>query len=174
MKDSSIVPLGADLFSLQGLRNLGPTLNQWRQDWQKRRDNWAEPEFPLPNGRMQPVGYVVQQHGVRLDRPVRAYDKWVNRMPEQYARSLLGDGQGPYLATPSLDEKHALATVKHYRSLVPVAQEARKPIFHLTTADGAIGSHAAAANDARHDFKILAKKIVERINLDNGVGVGER
>ena len=163
--DYIIVPLGADLFSLQGLRNLGPTLNRWRRDWKRRKDNWARPDFPLPDGDMQPVGYVVQQHGVRLNRPVRAYDKWVNRMPKEYARNLCDDNKGPYPATPAQDERHALATVKHYRSLVPMAQEARKPIFHLTTADGAIGSHAAAANDARRDFRDLAKKIVQRINL---------
>ena len=163
--DYIIVPLGADLFSLQGLRNLGPTLNRWRQDWQRRSENWESPDFPLPAGRMQPVGYVVQQHSIRLNRPVRAYDKWVNRMPREYARNLLNDQKGPYPATPAQDEQHALATVKHYRSLVPMAQEARKPIFHLTAADGAIGSHAAAANDARRDFKEVAKKIVQKVRL---------
>ena len=163
--DYIIVPLGADLFSLQGLRNLGPTLNRWRQDWQRRRNHWAQSDFPLPDGAMQPGGYVVQQHGVRLNRPVRAYDKWVNRMPEEYARNLRGDNKGPYPETPAQDEEYALATVKHYRSLVPIAQEARKPIFHLTTADGAVGSHAAAAKDAHRDFRDLAKKIIQRINL---------
>ena len=93
-------------------------------------------------------------------------------MPEEYARRLLGDDQGPYPATPSLDDRHALATVKHYRSLVPMAQEARKPIFHLTAADGAIGSHAAAANDARQAFKALARRIVQRIDLESGTGEG--
>ena len=107
----------------------------------------------------------MQQHGIRLNRPVVAYDKWVNRMPTEYARNLLDDKKGPYPDTPSQDEKHALATVKHYRSLAPMAQEARKPIFHLTTADGAIGSHAAAARDAYTDFKILAEKITARIDL---------
>lgn len=164
--DYIIVPLGAGLFSLQGLRNLGPSLRRWREDWRKRNDNWQQPEFELPLGRMQPIGYIVQQHGVRLSRPVKAYDKWVNRMPEEYARNLLGDTQGPYAATPALDAKNALATVKHYRSLVPMAQEARKPIFHLTTADGAIGSHAAAANDARRDFRQLANKIAQIIMPD--------
>ena len=163
--DCIVVPLGADLFSLQGLRNLGPTLNRWRQDWKRRKDNWNAPDFALPEGEMEPVGYVVQQHSVRLNRPVRAYDKWVNRMPEEYARNLLGDKQGPYPAKPTEDPEHALATVKHYRSLVPMAQEARKPIFHLTPADGAIGSHAAATNDARQDFLALAQKIIERIGL---------
>lgn len=169
--DYIIVPLGADLFSLQGLRNLGPSLNRWRADWRKRRDNWQQPEFLLPAGAMMPIGYVVQQHGVRLSRPVRAYDKWVNRMPEEYARNLLGDSVGPYAATPALDTAHALATVKHFRSLVPMAQEARKPIFHLTTADGAIGSHAAAANDARRDFKQLANKIAQ-IVMPEAVAAG--
>ena len=143
-------------------------LNQWRQDWQRRRDRWTPPDFPLPDGAMQPAGYIVQQHGVILSRPIRAYDKWVNRMPEAYARNLCSDSKGPYPATPAQDEQNNLATVKHYRSLVPMAQEAHKPIFHLTPADGAIGSHAAAANDARRDFRDLAQKIVQRIDLRSG------
>ena len=124
--DYVIVPLGADLFSLQGLRNLGPTLRTWRTDWKKRLDNWVEPDFNLPKGHMHPIGYVVQQHSVRLSRPVKAYDKWVNRMPGEYARSLLENQGGPYSPSPDLD-LNSLATVKHYRSLVPMAQEARKP-----------------------------------------------
>lgn len=165
--DHVVVPLGADLFSLQGLRNLGPTLRHWRTEWGKRRDNWPSPDFPLPASNMQLLGYIVQQHGVRLKRPVKAYDKWVNRMPEEYARSLRGDDKGPFPASPP-EDWHRLATVKHYRSLVPMGQESRKPIFDLTPADGAIGSHAAAVQDARRDFKHLAELIVERAGLARG------
>ena len=32
--DSVLIPVGADLFGLQGLRNLGPTLREWRKTWQ--------------------------------------------------------------------------------------------------------------------------------------------
>ena len=161
--DYVVVPLGADLFSLQGLRNLGPTLHRWRSDWRRRRENWPKPEFTLPEGEMSPIGYVVQQHSVRLSRPVKAYDKWINRMPEEYAKSLLGIDQGPYPRTPDKDDR-SLATVKHYRSLVPMAQEARKPIFNLTTADGAIGSHAAATRDAYTDFQALARRVSDNIS----------
>ncbi len=168
--DYVVVPLGADLFSLRGLQNLGPTLKRWRQDWERRRDNWDTPDFPLPKGNMEPIGYIMQQHGVRLERPVKAYDKWVNRMPEEYARNLRDNNTGPYARTPLEDKENALATVKHYRSLVPMAQEARKPIFHLTPADGAIGAHAAAARDAHTDFKILAEKIVSRIGIGKKSG----
>ena len=164
--DYVIVPLGADLFSLRGLRNLGPTLRRWREDWKRRRDNWSHPDFDLPMGDMKPIGYVVQQHSVRLNRPVRAYDKWVNRMPEEYSRNLLENYEGPYPPTPEEDVEHSLATLKHYRSLVPLAQEARKPIFKLSTADGAFGSHAAAVGNAYKDFRELGAEIANRIGLN--------
>lgn len=162
--DRVIVPLGADLFSLQGLRNLGPTLRRWREEWNKRKRNWPTRDFPIPEGTMRPLGYVVQQHGVRLNRPVKAYEKWVNRMPEEYARYLLDRKRGPYAESPRNDPS-CLATMKHYRSLIPMAQEVRKPIFRLTPADGAIGSHAASVEDARKDFRALAQLIIERAGL---------
>ncbi len=165
--DYVIAPLGADMFSLQGLRNLGPTLARWRQEWSKRKDNWSSAEFSLPEGRMEPIGYIVQQHSVRLGRPVQAYDKWVNRMPEAYHRHLLNRNDGPYPAKPDSDA-HCLATVRHYRSLVPMAQEVRKPVFLLTNADGAIGGHAAAVNGARQDFETLADLIREKLSFPGG------
>jgi cellulose biosynthesis protein BcsQ len=157
-----VVPLGADLFSLQGLRNLGPTLTDWRRDWEKRRENWNPPDFTLPEGRMQPLGYVVQQHSVRLDRPVKAYDKWIKRIPDGYAQYLLGQADHDQVDDPARDE-NCLATLKHFRSLVPMAQEIRKPIFKLTAADGAIGGHAASVTDAATQFRQLAQAIAKRV-----------
>ena len=116
--DFVVVPVGADLFSLRGLQNLGPTLKRWRAEWRKRLENWPDPDFDLPLGGMQPIGYVVQQHGVRLDRPVRAFDKWVNRIPRQYAKSMLEVKSESIQITPQQDP-HALATIKHYRSWFP-------------------------------------------------------
>ena len=46
-----------------------------------------------------------------------------------------------------------------------LVQEVHKPIFHLTSADGAIGSHANAVEDAKKDSRVLAGKIAERIGM---------
>ena len=159
--DFVAVPLAADLFSRQGLRNLGPTLRRWRLDWKKRRENWADPDFGLPAGNMQPIGYLIQQHGVRLSRPVQAYDRWAKQMPAEYSRSVLGI-ETPGGPLDPRDDEHCIATVKHYRSLIPLARDARKPIFSLSAGDGAIGSHAAAARDAFGDFKTLVENILQR------------
>jgi len=168
--DYVVIPLGADLFSLQGLKNLGPTLKSWKNLWKKRLDNWKNsselqehPDFQLPQGKMQPVGYLCQQHSVRLDRPVKAYDKWVNRIPNVYRDAVLE--QETDSTIKQADDPYCMATIKHYRSLIPMAQEHRKPIFNLTSADGAIGSHANAVQDAKKDFQKLAKKIADQMGM---------
>ena len=37
------IPLASDLFSLQGLRNLGPTLRHWREEWRERKKRNPDP-----------------------------------------------------------------------------------------------------------------------------------
>ena len=159
-----VVPLGADLFSLQGLRNLGPTLRDWRAGWTRRRDDWKAPEFDLPVGDMRPVGYIAMRHGVRLTRPVKAYTRWLDQIPAEFRQSVLD--QAP-AEVPSIEnDPYCLAMLKNYNSLMPLAQEARKPIFSLRSADGAIGSHANAVAKAHGDFKTLARDIAKRIGLE--------
>lgn len=156
--DYVAIPLSPDLFSLQGLRNLGPTLRRWRQEWQERTGKNPAADLPLPEGKMQPVGYIVLQHSVRLDRPVKAYDRWIARIPQEYRESVLG--LSPDGSVPAASDPNRLKLLKHYHSLMPLAQEAHKPMFHLKSADGAIGSHLQAVHAAYRDFKELARSIV--------------
>lgn len=160
--DFVVTPLAPDLFSMQGLRNLGPTLVDWRQGWKDRLDRNPDPELSLPSGRMEPLGYVVMQAGMRLSRPVRAYERWIGRMPGEYHRSLLGD-QAPALTTAQ--DPACLGIMRHYQSLMPLAQDAHKPMFHLRVADGAIGSHLTAVQRCREDFEALARALLVRAGL---------
>jgi cellulose biosynthesis protein BcsQ len=161
--DYVVVPLSPDLFSLQGLRNLGPRLRTWREDWKKRLDVNPAADLALPTGTMKPVGYLIQQHSVRLDRPVQAYDKWIAQIPSTYRSAVLNESESQPLSFET--DPECLALIKHYRSLMPMAQQARKPMFHLRPADGALGSHFQAAQAARKDFSKLAAKIAERVNV---------
>ena len=52
---------------------------------------------------------------------------------------------------------------KHRRPGLVFAGVCRKPIFDLTVADGAIGSHAVAASDAFNDFREITQEILRRI-----------
>jgi len=160
-----VVPLAPDLLSLQVLRNMGPTLRKWRVEWRERLGK-TQPTLPpgiaQPGEGMVPVGYVVLQHAVWAGRPSTASGKWAARVPGDYAQYVLGRDAG--LNDPGKDSE-CLAVIKHYRSLVPMTQEARKPVFRLKPGDGAMGAHFQAAQEARRDFENLARAIAQRVGL---------
>ena len=161
--DHVVVPLAPDLHSIQGLRNLGPTLRRWRHEWSERVQRNPVADLDVPGGEMMPIGYVVMQHAARLNRPVKAYERWMDRIPDAYRNFVLDEAQ-PH--SPSIDDdSNCLATLKHFRSLMPLAQEARKPMFALRPADGAIGGHANAVRDCYRDFRALAREIARRCDV---------
>jgi hypothetical protein len=100
------------------------------------------------------------QHGMRENRPPKAYQRWIDRFPLSYRESVLGEDVSE--APSAAADPYCLAMLKHYRSLMPMAMEARKPVFFLKPADGAIGAHVEAAKNAYVDFLVLARKIAER------------
>ncbi len=158
-----LIPLAPDLYSLQGLKNLGPTLRRWREEWSERQNRNPVHDLSIPKGAMSPTGYVVMQHAVRLDRPVKAYAKWMGRIPGVYRQVVLDEHSTRNITVDK--DPHCLAMLKHYRSLMPLAQEARKPMFFLKPADGAIGGHATAVQDCYRDFKALARRVAERCGV---------
>lgn len=156
-----VVPVAPDLFSLQGLKNLGPTLRQWRSTWQQARPKSPAAVGPQPSGEMQPIGYVLMQHAERLGRPTKAYEKWQARLPDAYRECVLGQCD----AVCPTDNTNQLYRIKHYRSLMPMAMEARKPMFLLTPADGAVGAHQANVHQCFRDFESLVKEVATRASL---------
>jgi cellulose biosynthesis protein BcsQ len=161
--DHVAIPLAPDLFSLKGLQNLGPRLREWRGGWAERLRKRPR-DLDLPQGSMRPLGYVVMQHAVRLDRPVKAYAKWMARIPNVYREAVL-DEVNPRTAFTFEDDPNCLSMLKNYRSLMPLSQEARKPMFFLTAADGALGSHAKAVQECYQDFRALAIEVAKRAGV---------
>ena len=75
---------------------------------------------------------------------------------------ILGEPAGAPILEP---DPQQLASLKHYRSLMPLAQDARKPMFLLTAADGAIGGHSQAVVDCYRDFRALALRVAAGCGL---------
>ncbi|CAJ65453.1 MULTISPECIES: ParA family protein [Frankia] len=156
--DTVLMPLAADLFSLRGLRNLGPTLREWRSTWQGTVLPKVPERIPAPRGLMMPIGYIVMQPPARADRPAKAHDRWLDRIPEVFATSVLTSGNpGPH------DRSFEIATLRHYANLIPLAHDARKPMFELRAGDGALGGTQTAVRRCYSDFRDLAVKVRERL-----------
>jgi hypothetical protein len=118
-------------------------------------------ELDLPSDKIYPLGYVLMQHGVTANKPVKAYKKFADRIPKVFRESFKLQ-EAPQEMTFDSDP-YCLALVKHYNSLMPMAMEARKPIFGLKPADGAIGAHYHAVKMVYADFERLSNKIMEHI-----------
>ncbi len=158
--DFVVVPMAADLFSLQGLKNLGERLGTWKTEWKDRYSRNKAQDIQLPNGDIKPLGYVVMQHGIKESRPVKSYLKWANRIPKVFNEYVLRHSNVP--ETRVENDANCLALLKHYHSLIPMAMEVRKPIFKLKPADGAIGAHYQAVINAFDDFKSLTNSIIRK------------
>ncbi len=155
--DYVIIPVAPDLFSVRGLENVGGRLKSWRKEWQARLDSAPRLDFSLPAGSMLPLGYVVSCHTEFADGGVRAFQKWIAKIPSAY--------RGSVDDPPIVDDALSLGRLKDYRSLIVMAQDARKPMFKLRPGDGAIGGHQNAVSAAYDDFEKLARAIAARIGM---------
>ncbi len=161
--DYVIFPVALDLFSLQGLRNVGTTLARWRGEWGDVliREIPSERDFDIPTGKMQPLGYIILQHNERRGRIVSSYAECASRIPDIYQRDILNGND----SAPQPGESQLIGRVRHYLSLMSMAYMARKPIFDLRAADGAIGAHFKNVQLAHENFQELAESILQCIGI---------
>lgn len=161
--DHVVFPIAPDLHSQQGLKNVGATLRAWRDQWAERRARNPDPALELPPGRMEPVGYVFLHRIERLSRPVFSYAKWFERVPFEYARSILCDES---LSGDTIRERHQLSKLRNFHGLMHLGKEARKPVFHLREADGVFGSHSTTVLRSWFEFRDLAVGIATRAGIE--------
>jgi hypothetical protein len=112
---------------------------------------------------MTPAGYVIMRHSVRMDRPAMALGKWLARIPGQYAESVL-EAHSP--AAAAENDPNCLALLKDFRSLMPLAREARKPLFLLKPGDGAFGGHQQAVLECYRSFRLLTNAILQSCGIE--------
>jgi cellulose biosynthesis protein BcsQ len=160
--DDLVIPLVPDLFAARGLRTLGPALRDWRAEWQMRLADHTNASVPLPSGKMRPAGYVVVKRDPRPGSSVGADSRRMARIPRWYREFIkLGD-------TAESDAAHdpnCLALLKNYSRLTPLAEEARKPMFALKVADGALGAFQYAVSECYDEFSRLAARIATTCHI---------
>lgn len=153
--DYVVIPIVPDVFSLRGLRDAGATLRNWRTQWESGQDH-------IPSGTMKAAGYILMQYSAQASHSAKGFLFWSQKIPSEYRRSVLGLSEAN---EASQTDPNCLAVLKRYSTMMSMAMEARKPVFHLTPYDGAIGSHSAAVRDCYADFKRLAQTLAAKCDL---------
>lgn len=147
--DYFVAPMGADVFSVIGLRNISEWLESALADYEQSvrlcmQRNPAQAGNPLitvaPSIARGFAGYTIQSYIAKYKggerRPTFAYEQIIKSFPSQVA---------DYLEKFATDEtglsEYKLGEVPNMYSLVPLAQSANAPIGELKASDGLVGSH---------------------------------
>lgn len=165
--DHFLTPMGTDIFSILGIRNIAEWLDGWLGLYEsalvrcEQRFPGSLARFDVPttvaikNGY---IGYTVQQYiaksysGVR--RPTKAYEEIIQSVPGEIQNSL-----GSFFKSDLTIESLKLGDVPHLYSLIPLAQSNASPLLKLKGSDGLVGSQFKQVQD----YKKILKLIVENL-----------
>lgn len=171
--DYFFTPMGTDIFSILGIRNISAWLKLWTdrydnglrladQNQPDRLDDFpVRRELPIESGY---AGYTMQQYITKSKggerRPTRAYDEIITRVPEEVSSSL-----GPYFAHALFERSPHLGDVPHLYSLIPLAQSVATPIIALQSSDGLVGSQYKQREDFVKILRRIATNLAENVAL---------
>lgn len=160
--DHLLLPVVPDAFAVRALRVLGEELDRWRE---RRRSLPAAPhdvDSPPPSS-PKPLGYVVQSLYLHVSRPIGSAQRALRELPVEYGRRIAKVAGGE--PRPPEDDEPCLGVLSPLHVLAPIAADAGKPMFHLTPADGAVGSVMKAALRSRAEFESLARVLAARLDV---------
>jgi len=149
-----VIPLKPNQFYRFELNNIRWCLHHLKEKWPFTHKK-SMVNINLPTAHKQTVGYVILQSHPRETR-------WMD-IPHVFRQTILNENieNPPTVAQDS----YCLATYPYYWSLIQMATEARKPMFHLKPADGAMGASALAVKDCYKEFKQLALNLANACTI---------
>ena len=171
--DHFVTPMGTDIFSILGIRNIG----EWLGSWTGLYENALQLcESASPNRiKNYPIaktlsiksgfsGYTLQQYitkskqGIR--RPTKAYEEIINNVPAEVSKSL-----GGYWGSNNPFDSAKLGDIPHLYSLIPLAQTVAAPIISLKSVDGLVGSQFQQRDEYGSILTGLAENLLS--NFEN-------
>ena len=170
-----ITPMGSDIFSLMGIKNISSWIKEWRKIYmngiklfQDSTDYESIIKEELINidvtKKTLLCGYSIQQYNARKfksgTRAVLAYDSIISQMPSTIVTEL------DFLIPENLkdDGMLNLGDVPYLNSIIPLAQSNNVPLFDLSSRDGVRGQQYSNVKE----FEVMIRKIAE--NLLRNVG----
>ncbi len=165
-----ITPMSSDIFSLLALENIGVSIEKWRSNFNEALSKVATEDLQELknlncNCNIKFLGYVEQQYITKTEsgtkRAVRAYEKILRQIPEAMKKYvILPINSREY---DMLDYK--LGSIPNYYSLIPMSQNAHKPLFSLTNSDGVVGAHYQKVAEFKNLMNNIASKFFENLRL---------
>lgn len=165
--DNYIIPMVPDMFSMRGTQNIGRVFANWIALYQQSLTRVGDLDFAVAPGMPCFAGYILQQFNKYRKTVTKAYEKWAVRIPATVQNYIIDPLSAPTLHQYGLiaaNSEVQLTEFKNYNSLMPMAQEALKPVFDLTASDGVVGGHIAYVRECRKEFNDITHSIEARLS----------
>jgi cellulose biosynthesis protein BcsQ len=174
--DHFVTPLGADVFSIVGVRNISDWLRNWIALYKvgvglcDTRSPHSLDKFPVRRElsiEQGYIGYTLQQYitkskgGVR--RPTEAFEKILSQVPDQISSSL-----GEFFVMGMTINDAKLGDVPNMYSLIPLAQSVNAPIRALSAQDGLVGTQFKQSKDYAAIIDSLAQTLAKNLGFPAG------
>lgn len=174
--DYFLTPMGTDIFSILGIRNIANWIDHWLDLYQKsialceQRNPGRLTEYSIassPNIQYGYLGYTMQQYITKSKEGIRrattAYENVLGMVP-----TVINDSLSKHLK-PGLDiSKAKIGDVPHLYSLIPLAQSVAAPILELRSGDGLVGSQYKQRDDYEKIIRGVCLRIAENLSLKMG------
>lgn len=162
--DYFVMPMSSDIFCLRAVDNIALSLNNWTKSilggLEKFKENENEP-YAEDYNTIKFLGYITQQYVARMHdgvkRPVKAYDKIIEKFPQEITSKLSNFYNNEHKESLKLGE------VPNWNSLVAFSQISNKPIFELTSTDNVFGSHLQKVREFANIMECISETIISKI-----------
>ena len=171
--DYFFTPMGTDIFSILGIRNISDWLTLWGSRYSQglklaeqnnpgRLKNFPiQTSLTIKNGY---AGYTMQQYITKSKggerRPTKAYDEIISQVPNEVRKSL-----GSFFTDRLSEDNAHLGDVPHLYSLIPLAQSVASPIVSLQSSDGIVGSQYKQRSEYTEILRNISETLAQNIAL---------
>ena len=167
-----IVPTTPDYFSVMAIDSLANVIPAWRAWSEKARSLpiLRNAVYPFPDTTPKFLGTVVQNYRPRGGVPASGFQQWIDRINETVSESLVPklSNMNMMLHSDSYTnqqvDKYCLATIPDFNSLIAKSQEARVPVFSLSSEQiGQGGAIFDRTIESRDRFKEIFSELADKV-----------
>lgn len=166
-----VTPMGSDIFSLYGVRNISTWINKWSKVYSDsvkyQLETYDDLSGPIAKdlGIMDGyLGYTVQQYITKakggIKRPTAAYESVISRFPDEIFQSM-----DDFIDEGVKIDDIKLGDIPHLYSLIPLAQSVASPIYDLTYRDGIVGAQIKQKEEYINMIDKIAKNFLRNAGI---------
>jgi chromosome partitioning protein len=137
--DCFFVPVAPDRFSVQAIGTVATIVSRWIREHQEVYEDYRNIGLPIALGRPLFLGAIVQSFKVFRGRAKKAYQLWIDKIPERITENLVPalapfarDGKSLIRCVP---ENYLAAEIPDFGTLAPLAQRLGKAVFAISKQD---------------------------------------